>query len=43
MYLDTNVRQGGERGTRTVPPTENQGMGGNYHYDYPAPSMRGMY
>jgi len=41
MYLDTTVRQGGERETRTVPAPENHGMERDYHYDYRAPPMRG--
>jgi len=40
LYLDTAVRQGGERETRIVPPPDNQGMGGYYHFDYHAPPKR---
>jgi len=35
------MRQGGEQETGTVPPPDNQGIGGNYHYGYPAAPMRG--
>jgi len=41
MHLETNVRQKGKREFRTVPLPDNQGVGGNYHYDYLAPPMRG--
>jgi len=35
------VRQGEERGSRTVPPPDNQGIDGNNHYVSPALPMRG--
>jgi len=40
MYLVTTVRQGGEGEFKTVPPPDNQCVGGNYQYDFPVPPMR---